>query len=60
MLGACMIPLWVLPSSWGALTAGAFLLQFMVQGAWGVVPIHLNVPPHFHLSQLFMRDKKTN
>ena len=45
VLGACMIPLWVLPSSWGTLTAGAFLIQFMVQGAWGVVPIHLNVPP---------------
>lgn len=30
--GAAMIPLWVVPSSWGALTAGAFLLQFGVQG----------------------------
>jgi SHS family lactate transporter-like MFS transporter len=24
------------------LAAGAFLMQFMVQGAWGVVPVHLN------------------
>lgn len=24
------------------ITIGAFLLQFMVQGAWGVVPVHLN------------------
>ncbi len=23
-------------------TIGAFLIQFMVQGAWGVVPVHLN------------------
>ncbi|KAH7106453.1 MFS general substrate transporter [Auriculariales sp. MPI-PUGE-AT-0066] len=48
-VGACLIPLWVLPESWGALTAGAFLLQFCVQGAWGVVPIHLSElsPPQF-------------
>jgi len=26
----------------GLLTAGAFLMQFMVQGAWGVVPAHLS------------------
>jgi len=51
-LGASLIPLWVLPTSWGTLTAGAFLLQFMVQGAWGVVPIHLNelAPPQFRSS----------
>lgn len=50
--GACLIPLWVLPSSWGTLTAGAFLLQFMVQGAWGVVPVHLQelAPPAFRSS----------
>ncbi|KAI5813219.1 major facilitator superfamily domain-containing protein [Pyronema omphalodes] len=51
-LGACLIPLWVLPNSWGTLTMGAFLVQFMVQGAWGVVPIHLNelAPPQFRSS----------
>ena len=31
------IPLWILPSSFGGLAAGAFLIQFGVQGAWGVV-----------------------
>ena len=42
----------MLPTSWGTLTAGAFLLQFMVQGAWGVVPIHLQElsPPQFRSS----------
>src|SRR5262249_30572340 len=25
-----------------ALAAGAFLMQFMVQGAWGVIPAHLS------------------
>jgi len=39
--GAC-IPLWTLPQDWRILALGAFLLQFCVQGAWGVVPIHLN------------------
>ncbi len=33
---ACFIPLWILPSSFSALSAGAFFLQFGVQGAWGV------------------------
>jgi SHS family lactate transporter-like MFS transporter len=37
-----MIPLWVLAPGMVLLAAGAFGLQFMVQGAWGVVPAHLN------------------
>ena len=48
ILGLLMIPLWSgllrIPGI-GLLTSiaiGAFLLQFMVQGAWGVVPVHLN------------------
>jgi len=43
------IPLWILPSSFSALAAGAFFLQVGVQGAWGVIPIHLNElsPPGF-------------
>ena len=24
------------------LTLGAFLMQFMIQGAWGVIPAHIN------------------
>ena len=31
------IPLCILPSSFSALSAGAFCIQFGVQGAWGVV-----------------------
>lgn len=34
---ACWIPLWILPSSYGGLVAGAFLIQMGVQGTWGVV-----------------------
>lgn len=43
------IPLWILPSSFSALAAGAFCVQFGVQGAWGVVPIQLAElsPPAF-------------
>jgi SHS family lactate transporter-like MFS transporter len=39
---ALLIPLWVYAPSLGWLTLGAFLMQFMVQGAWGVIPAHLN------------------
>jgi len=48
LIGA-FIPLWILPSSFSALSAGAFCIQFGVQGAWGVIPIHLSEmsPPAF-------------
>jgi SHS family lactate transporter-like MFS transporter len=42
LLALPMIPLWVLAPSAPLLAVGAFLLQFMVQGAWGTVPAHLN------------------
>jgi SHS family lactate transporter-like MFS transporter len=37
-----IIPLWAFSSTVPWLTVGAFLLQIMVQGAWGVVPVYLN------------------
>jgi SHS family lactate transporter-like MFS transporter len=37
-----LIPLWVLAPSLRLILTGAFLMQFMVQGAWGVVPAHLS------------------
>jgi SHS family lactate transporter-like MFS transporter len=37
-----VIPLWVLAANPIWLAIGAFLMQFMVQGAWGVIPVHLN------------------
>jgi SHS family lactate transporter-like MFS transporter len=36
-----VIPLWAFAPSTALLIAGAFLMQFLVQGAWGVVPAHL-------------------
>jgi SHS family lactate transporter-like MFS transporter len=37
-----MIPLWAYSQTAVMLAIGAFLMQFMVQGAWGIVPAHLN------------------
>jgi SHS family lactate transporter-like MFS transporter len=36
------IPLWAYSQSALMLAVGGFLMQFMVQGAWGVIPAHLN------------------
>jgi len=36
-----VIPLWAFSPSLGLLVLGGFLMQFMVQGAWGVIPAHL-------------------
>ena len=40
--GMFLIPAWILAPGTALLIAGGFLMQFMVQGAWGVVPVHLN------------------
>ncbi|MBP6894856.1 MAG: MFS transporter [Gammaproteobacteria bacterium] len=37
-----VLPLWAYSHSAAALAAGAFLMQLSVQGAWGVIPVHLN------------------
>jgi SHS family lactate transporter-like MFS transporter len=42
LLAIPVIPLWTQASSAALLALGAFLMQFFVQGAWGVVPAHLN------------------
>jgi len=49
LLVGVFIPLWIIPSSFSALAAGAFCIQFGVQGAWGVIPIQLAEmsPPAF-------------
>jgi SHS family lactate transporter-like MFS transporter len=40
-LAILVIPLWAFAPSLPLLVAGAFLMQFMVQGAWGVIPAHI-------------------
>jgi SHS family lactate transporter-like MFS transporter len=42
LLAIPVIPLWMYGGSLLLLGLGAFLIQVMVQGAWGVVPTHLN------------------
>jgi MFS transporter, SHS family, lactate transporter len=41
VLAILAIPLWAFAPSLLLLVAGAFLMQFMVQGAWGVIPAHI-------------------
>lgn len=51
-MSALLIPAWILPEGERSLSASGFMMQFFVQGAWGVIPIHLNElsPPAFRSS----------
>lgn len=42
LLAIPLIPLWAYSHNVPMLALGGFLMQFMVQGAWGVIPAHLN------------------
>jgi MFS transporter, SHS family, lactate transporter len=42
LLAVPVIPLWAYSHTVPLLALGGFLMQFMVQGAWGVIPAHLN------------------
>ncbi|HJP61723.1 MAG TPA: MFS transporter [Gemmatimonadaceae bacterium] len=41
ILAIVVIPLWAFSPALVGLVIGAFLMQFMVQGAWGVIPAHI-------------------
>jgi SHS family lactate transporter-like MFS transporter len=41
-LSLLALPFWAFALTPLTLSVAAFLMQFMVQGAWGVVPVHLN------------------
>jgi SHS family lactate transporter-like MFS transporter len=47
LLAIPMVPLWAWSHTATMLAVGGFLMQFMVQGAWGIIPAHLNelAPP---------------
>jgi SHS family lactate transporter-like MFS transporter len=42
ILSLAVIPFWAFGASLLMLTAGAFAMQAGVQGAWGIIPAHLN------------------
>ena len=42
LLAIPMVPLWAWSHTATMLAVGGFLMQFMVQGAWGIIPAHLN------------------
>jgi SHS family lactate transporter-like MFS transporter len=42
LLAIPMVPLWAWSHTAVMLAVGGFLMQFCVQGAWGIIPAHLN------------------
>lgn len=42
LLALPAIPLWTYSSTAPMFAVGGFVMQFMIQGAWGIVPAHLN------------------
>ncbi|ORY70385.1 carboxylic acid transport protein [Pseudomassariella vexata] len=52
LMSCALIPAWILPEGESSLSASGFFMQFFVQGAWGVIPIHLNElsPPAYRSS----------
>jgi MFS transporter, SHS family, lactate transporter len=42
VLALPVVPLFAFSPTLGLITAGAFLMQLFVQGAWGVIPAHLS------------------
>ena len=40
--GMLVVPLWVAAPNTPLIALGGFLIQFFVQGCWGVIPAHLN------------------
>jgi SHS family lactate transporter-like MFS transporter len=42
VIAILLIPAWIAAPNLRVILLGAFLMQFMVQGAWGVIPAHIN------------------
>jgi SHS family lactate transporter-like MFS transporter len=54
LIGAVLVvPLWIAAHSTGAVVVGVFLMQLFVQGAFGVIPAHLNELSPAHLRGFF-------
>jgi SHS family lactate transporter-like MFS transporter len=51
--GLIVVPFWIAGFSPLTTLAGVFLMQFFVQGAWGVIPAHINELSPGHLRGFF-------
>ena len=40
--GLVVVPLWIAAPTTPLIVLGVFLMQFFIQGAWGVIPAHIN------------------
>ena len=54
MIGAALVallvvPLWIAAPTDALIVLGGFLMQFCVQGAWGIIPAHMNELSPAHL-----------
>jgi SHS family lactate transporter-like MFS transporter len=53
MCALLIVPLWLAGHSTAGILIGVFLMQFFVQGAWGVIPAHINELSPGHLRGFF-------
>ena len=51
--GVAVVPFWIAGHSAWRIVIGVFLMQFFVQGAWGVIPAHINELSPNHLRGFF-------
>jgi SHS family lactate transporter-like MFS transporter len=51
--GLAVVPFWIAGHSPWRILVGVFLMQFFVQGAWGIVPAHVNELSPNHLRGFF-------
>jgi SHS family lactate transporter-like MFS transporter len=51
--GLAVVPFWIAGHSPWRILIGVFLMQFFVQGAWGVIPAHVNELSPNHLRGFF-------
>jgi SHS family lactate transporter-like MFS transporter len=42
LCGLAVVPLWIAAPNTALIVLGVFLMQYFVQGAWGVIPAHIN------------------
>jgi SHS family lactate transporter-like MFS transporter len=53
VFGLAVVPFWIAGHSAWRIIVGVFLMQFFVQGAWGVIPAHINELSPNHLRGFF-------